>query len=110
MEIAISTNISYCVGVQRTLSLVEELIRKNPEKTFYMLGEIVHNEFVIHDLESRGQALDPVAVTHPDPDAFLLLGPVMVKAVGGRLRPGPEVGEQVRALVNDEPGRAVLAV
>ncbi len=54
MDIAISTNISYCVGVQRTLNLVEELIRKNPEKTFYMLGEIVHNEFVIHDLESRG--------------------------------------------------------
>ena len=54
MQITLSQNLSYCVGVQRTLTLVEELLKKNPDKSYYMLGEIVHNEHVIRDLKSRG--------------------------------------------------------
>ncbi len=54
MDITVSDNISYCVGVERTLQLVEKLIQENPDQTYYMLGEIVHNEFVINDLQSRG--------------------------------------------------------
>ncbi len=54
MNISISKNISYCVGVQRTLQLVEELLSSHPENRYHMLGEIVHNEFVINDLKARG--------------------------------------------------------
>jgi len=54
MRITLSQNLSYCFGVKRTLTLVEELLANNPEKTFYMLGEIVHNEHVISDLKARG--------------------------------------------------------
>lgn len=54
MQITLSQNLSYCVGVQRTLTLVEELLKKNPDKSYYMLGEIVHNEHVIRDLKSKG--------------------------------------------------------
>ena len=54
MQITLSQNLSYCVGVQRTLTLVEELLTKNPDKSYYMLGEIVHNEHVIKDLRSKG--------------------------------------------------------
>jgi 4-hydroxy-3-methylbut-2-enyl diphosphate reductase len=54
MQITLSQNLSYCVGVQRTLELVEELLEKNPDKSYYMLGEIVHNEHVINDLKNKG--------------------------------------------------------
>ena len=54
MQITLSQNLSYCVGVQRTLNLVEKLLEKNPEKSYYMLGEIVHNEHVINDLRDKG--------------------------------------------------------
>jgi 4-hydroxy-3-methylbut-2-enyl diphosphate reductase len=54
MQITLSQNLSYCVGVQRTLTLVEELLEKNPDKSYYMLGEIVHNEHVINDLKEKG--------------------------------------------------------
>ena len=54
MHVTLSKNISYCFGVKRTLTLVEELLRDNPDKTYYMLGEIVHNEYVINDLKTRG--------------------------------------------------------
>lgn len=54
MRIALSQNMSYCFGVKRTLTLVEDLLEKDPDKTYYMLGEIVHNEYVINDLKSKG--------------------------------------------------------
>jgi 4-hydroxy-3-methylbut-2-enyl diphosphate reductase len=54
MHITLSQNLSYCFGVERTLTIVEELLGKNPDKTFFMLGEIVHNEHVIHGLKARG--------------------------------------------------------
>lgn len=54
MQITLSQNLSYCVGVQRTLNLVEELLKNNPDKSYYMLGEIVHNEHVINDLRDKG--------------------------------------------------------
>ncbi|MFC2165803.1 4-hydroxy-3-methylbut-2-enyl diphosphate reductase [Acidobacteriota bacterium] len=54
MRISLSQNLSYCFGVQRTLTLVEELLAKNPDKAFYMLGEVVHNEHVITDLKNKG--------------------------------------------------------
>lgn len=54
MQITLSHNLSYCVGVQRTLDLVEELLEKNPDRAYYMLGEIVHNEHVINDLRDKG--------------------------------------------------------
>jgi 4-hydroxy-3-methylbut-2-enyl diphosphate reductase len=54
MQITLSRNLSYCVGVKRTLTLVEELLEKNPDMSYYMLGEIVHNEHVINDLKKKG--------------------------------------------------------
>ena len=54
MNIILSKHLSYCVGVQRTLKIAEKLLKESPEHTFYMLGEIVHNEFVIRDLQRKG--------------------------------------------------------
>lgn len=54
MDISVSENISYCIGVERTLRLVEELLSESSEAPYYMLGDIVHNEFVINDLKACG--------------------------------------------------------
>jgi len=54
MKITLSKNLSYCFGVKRTLNLVEDLLAKNPQETYYMLGEVVHNEHVIQSLKARG--------------------------------------------------------
>lgn len=54
MNIVLSGHLSYCVGVRRTLKITEKLLRKSPDHTYYMLGEIVHNEYVIQDLQDKG--------------------------------------------------------
>lgn len=54
MQIALSGNLSYCFGVRKTLTLVEDLLLRNPNRTYYMFGEIVHNELVIRDLRAKG--------------------------------------------------------
>jgi len=54
MYITLSKNLSYCFGVERTLTLVEELLEQSPDTKYFMLGEIVHNEHVINDLKSKG--------------------------------------------------------
>ncbi|NOR14366.1 MAG: 4-hydroxy-3-methylbut-2-enyl diphosphate reductase [Candidatus Aminicenantes bacterium] len=59
MFITLSHNLSYCFGVERTLTLVEELLEQNPGMKYYMLGEIVHNEHVINDLKSKGLQVIP---------------------------------------------------
>jgi 4-hydroxy-3-methylbut-2-en-1-yl diphosphate reductase len=61
MRIVLSQHLSYCFGVQKTLTLVEDLLRNNPERNYYMLGNIVHNEHVIRGLQAKGLkiAFDP---------------------------------------------------
>lgn len=64
MKIVLSETLSYCVGVRNTLALTERLLAENPARTYYMLGEIVHNERVIESLRAKGlrivQTLDEV--------------------------------------------------
>ena len=54
MRIRLSRHLSYCFGVQNTLTLVEDLLRKNPDRAYTMLGHIVHNEHVIRGLQDKG--------------------------------------------------------
>lgn len=54
MRIFLSRHLSYCHGVKKTLTLVEDLLRTNPGRTYYMLGHIVHNEHVIRALQAKG--------------------------------------------------------
>jgi 4-hydroxy-3-methylbut-2-enyl diphosphate reductase len=54
MKITLSNHLSYCFGVKRTLNLIETILRENPDKNYMMLGEIVHNEYVINDLKKKG--------------------------------------------------------
>jgi 4-hydroxy-3-methylbut-2-enyl diphosphate reductase len=54
MRIFLSKTLSYCFGVKKTLSIVEELLAKKDGNRYYMLGEVVHNEHVIRKLTQQG--------------------------------------------------------
>ncbi len=64
MRIVLSETLSYCVGVRNTLELANRLLTDHPDRRYYMLGEIVHNEHVIEGLRAKGlrivQTLDEV--------------------------------------------------
>ena len=52
MNITIGQNSGFCSGVRITVQKAEEL--GNEEKIIYCLGELVHNERIIEDLEKKG--------------------------------------------------------
>jgi (E)-4-hydroxy-3-methyl-but-2-enyl pyrophosphate reductase len=54
MKIVLSETLSYCIGVRNTLELTERLLSEDPDRPYYMLGEIVHNEHVIEGLKAKG--------------------------------------------------------
>ena len=54
MKIVLSETLSYCFGVRKTLELTDRLLAERPDRTYYMLGEIVHNEHVIEALMGKG--------------------------------------------------------
>jgi 4-hydroxy-3-methylbut-2-enyl diphosphate reductase len=68
MTITLSRHLSYCFGVRKTLTLVEDMLRENPGRTYYMLGHIVHNERVIGDLETGATVIIP---SHGAPQAVV---------------------------------------
>lgn len=54
MRIVLSETLSYCFGVRKTLDLVAKLLTESPDRSYFMLGEIVHNERVVEDLRAKG--------------------------------------------------------
>ena len=54
MKIVLSETLSYCFGVRKTLELTDRLLADRPDRTYYMLGEIVHNEHVVEALKAKG--------------------------------------------------------
>lgn len=54
MKIVLSETLSYCFGVRKTLELTQHLLSARPDRAYYMLGEIVHNEHVVEALRAKG--------------------------------------------------------
>jgi (E)-4-hydroxy-3-methyl-but-2-enyl pyrophosphate reductase len=54
MKIVLSETLSYCFGVRKTLETTSRLLADRPDRAYFMLGEIVHNEHVIEALKGRG--------------------------------------------------------
>ncbi len=54
MKIVLSETLSYCFGVRKTLELTDRLLAERPDRAYYMLGEIVHNEHVVEGLMAKG--------------------------------------------------------
>tara|TARA_Y100000310_G_scaffold104351_1_gene102692 strand:- start:6598 stop:7503 length:906 start_codon:yes stop_codon:yes gene_type:complete len=53
MEIKVAKHAGFCFGVKRAINIAEQVASKSNDKT-YVPGQIVHNERVIEDLESKG--------------------------------------------------------
>ena len=53
MKIIIGKTAGFCYGVKRAVDGANEAVKKSDKKT-YCLGEIVHNNEVIKDLENKG--------------------------------------------------------
>ncbi|MEK6942955.1 MAG: 4-hydroxy-3-methylbut-2-enyl diphosphate reductase [Nanoarchaeota archaeon] len=51
--IKVAKHAGFCFGVKKAIEIAEEVAGKNTEKT-YVLGQLVHNERVINDLEGKG--------------------------------------------------------
>jgi 4-hydroxy-3-methylbut-2-en-1-yl diphosphate reductase len=54
MQINISKYIGYCSGVNQAIKNATTLVEHYPAQRFYMLGEIVHNQFVVNRLQDKG--------------------------------------------------------
>lgn len=44
----------FCYGVKRAVETAKKLKNENPDKNIYILGELIHNTDVIHELENLG--------------------------------------------------------
>lgn len=55
-EIIVAESAGFCFGVSRSVRLAEEAAAKT-DKPCYSLGELIHNETVVAELESRGLAV-----------------------------------------------------
>lgn len=52
MEIIVAKSAGFCYGVKRAIDMAEKIL--NEKDDVYCLGEIVHNKFVIEDLQNKG--------------------------------------------------------
>ena len=53
MEIKVAKNSGFCFGVKKAIEIAEEIAHNNPQNT-YVIGQLVHNERVIKNLEDKG--------------------------------------------------------
>ncbi len=88
MKIVLSETLSYCFGVRKTLDLTERLLAENQDRSYYMLGELVHNEHVIEALRSKG--LEIVQTLEEVPPG----GVVLLQSHGSPLRRYLELRER----------------
>lgn len=54
MQVIKADILGFCFGVRRAVELAENAIIENPDFKIYSLGPLIHNEIVLHDLESKG--------------------------------------------------------
>ena len=52
MKISILNPIGYCSGVKNAVFIAEKARKENPNKEIYVLGKLVHNEFIIEHLNA----------------------------------------------------------
>ena len=53
-DIKLAKYAGFCYGVKRAVETVKKLKYENPDKNVFVLGELIHNTHVIHELEKLG--------------------------------------------------------
>ena len=74
MEIICGKMCGFCSGVEYSINKAFEILKSSQDK-IYCLGQIVHNEWVIHKLENYGMTI----VNNIDASIDSVLLPVMAK-------------------------------
>ena len=60
-DIKLAKYAGFCYGVKRAVETVKKLKCENPDKNVFVLGELIHNTHVIHELEKLGiKTLDEI--------------------------------------------------
>lgn len=54
MKVEILNPAAYCAGVNRAIIIARKAKEEHPNKNVYVLGMLVHNNFVVKDLEKNG--------------------------------------------------------
>lgn len=53
-DIKLAKHAGFCYGVKRAVETAKKLKAENPDKNVFVLGELIHNTQVIHELEALG--------------------------------------------------------
>lgn len=70
--IQVAKNAGFCFGVNRAVSATYEQIKQS-KKNLFTLGEIIHNEQVIDDLEKKGvSVIETLADINPETDKVII--------------------------------------
>ncbi len=84
--IQVAKNAGFCFGVDRAVSATYEQI-EHSEKKLFTLGEIIHNEQVISDLEKKGvYAIDRLADINPETAKVIIRAHGVAKQIYDELK------------------------
>jgi 4-hydroxy-3-methylbut-2-enyl diphosphate reductase IspH len=53
MYLKLITPSGFCMGVERAISMLDDLVNNNPDKKIYCLHEIVHNPNVVDYFKNK---------------------------------------------------------
>ena len=102
MKVEILKPKAYCAGVSNAINLAYKAREENPNKKVYVLGMLVHNNFVVEELKKKDiqVALDINSI--PD-------GEVIIFSAHGHKRGLDEIAKQKNLIVYDSVCPKVLA-
>ena len=72
MKIEVAKTAGFCPGVRRAVDLAYETLEKDPDKTLWLYGAVVHNERVISDLRAHGAKIADTIDDIPDKATVLI--------------------------------------
>jgi len=100
LEIIRAKQMGFCFGVKGAVELTEELVEERPDKKIYMLGMLVHNEYVIDKLLSKGvHILDEDLLLEDKTD--LAEGDIVVVRAHGTIKPVYDKLMEKKAEIHD---------
>lgn len=71
LRLRLAQSFGFCYGVDRAVEYAYQTRRKFPDKTIFLVGEIIHNPFVNRQLSDRD-----IRFLYPDADGTFDLGPI----------------------------------
>ncbi len=83
--IYLAKEFGFCYGVERAIDLAYAARKVFPERRIFILGEIIHNPEVIHQIDALGIRNLLASATHPDLSALQNDDVVVVPAFGAEV-------------------------